>query len=207
MHRLYQLAVRLSDLINVQILGFNRMNPMFVMNLEKQMNSRDTSSERHSLIEDIMRNGLLLAVQKKRRTVEKRLIRRFGVEGYEDTSRMIRPKHNVIVCDQCGHYHELHTICGHCYERVKEESNLILEQIKKCFVYSEPIEEEVRIRYKNESQSDDSGSEVKRRRVVEMDRQRPEWFSDNLLSKSVGNKWVERNPIVREEEPKVLTKD
>jgi len=207
MHRLYQLAVRLSDLINVQILGFNRMNPMFVMNLEKQMNSRDTSSERHSLIEDIMRNGLLLAVPKKRRTVEKRLIRRFGVEGYEDTSRMIRPKHNVIVCDQCGHYHELHTICGHCYERVKEESNLILEQIKKSFVYSEPIEEEVRIRYKNESQSDDSGSEVKRRRVVEMDRQRPEWFSDNLLSKSVGNKWVERNPIVREEEPKVLTKD
>jgi hypothetical protein len=38
-----------------------------------------------------------------------------------------------------------------------------------------------------------------------MDRQRPEWFAKNLLSKTIksSNKWTETNVIVKEEEPKI----
>jgi len=203
MHYLYRLAINLSDVINAHIFGFNRLNPLLVLNIEKQFNTRD--SERNgSMIDDIMRNGFVFATQKKRRTVERRLVRRFGHENYPDKCGIIRPKENIIVCDRCGHHHELHTICGHCYQRVKQESDLIVDEIRKRFHYSEPIEEEVTIRYKNDNRSD---NEVKGRRVVEMDRQRPDWFADNLLAKSAGNKWIESNVIVREDEPKVITKD
>ncbi|CAG2102021.1 unnamed protein product [Medioppia subpectinata] len=193
-----------SDVINAHIFAFNRFNSLVLLNIEKQLSKRDDNIGNESLIEDIMRNGFVFATQKKRRTVERRLERRFGLDKYPDTSPIIRAKQNLIPCDRCGQYHEFHTICANCYKRVKEESNLIIEEMKKRLHYSEPIEEEVTIRYKNDSKSE---AEMTGRRVVEMDRQRPEWFADNLLSKSVGNKWIESNPIVREDDPKIITKD
>ena len=146
-----------------------------------------------------MSNGMLLAVQKRRRTVEKKLRRRFGVEAYPSDCYIIRPKNNIIVCDNCGHHHELHTICGNCYKKVREETDLIIKKMGQHLSYDKPIEKEVHIRYTNDTESD-----LKDKIVVEMERQRPEWFAKNLLSKTVGNKWIETNPLLREEDPKVI---
>lgn len=163
---------------------------------------RAFNQKHKSLIDDIMTDGMLLAVQKKRRTVEKRLVRRFGVERYPQECGIIRAKENLVVCDHCGHYHELHTICGHCYNKVREESSKIMEKIRQHFKFNEPIEEEVRIRY-DDDQSHADGQPSDRKPVVEMEGKRPEWFAKNLLSRSVSDKWVEKKPIVGNQELKL----
>ena len=72
--------------------------------------------------------------------------------------------------------------------------------MRQHFKYNEPIEDEIHIKYNNENIE----TNLKGRPIVEMERQRPEWFAQNLLSKSVGNKWVEKNAVLRDEDPKVM---
>jgi large subunit ribosomal protein L32 len=170
---------------------------MFALNIPNAMTANESSK---SIIEDIMSEGFVWAVPKRRRTVERRLVRRFGVPKYPQSCQIIRPKDDITVCDNCGHYHEIHTLCGNCYEKVKQETKLILEDIRKQFKSFEPIEQEVAIFYKNEPKDDN----LEGKRIVEMDRQRPEWFAKNLLSKAIkSKKWTETNVIVKEEEPKI----
>ena len=61
-----------------------------------------------SLIDSIY-NGFLLAVPKSRRSREKRAIRRFGWTRIQD---YMTPRRNLVVCLECGEWHEGHTICG-----------------------------------------------------------------------------------------------
>lgn len=82
---------------------------------------------------------------------------------------------------------------------MREETDLIIKKMGQHLSYDKPIEKEVYIRYTNDTESD-----IKDKIVVEMERQRPEWFAKNLLSKTVGNKWIETNPILREDDPKVI---
>ena len=208
MNVLNNLVRDLSRLLNQHILGFNRrkiLNDNYLINLFNlfevcpvlALNCDNASNYKNhkSLVDEIMADGMLLAVQKKRRTVERRLERRFGVERYPQDCAIIRVKQNLVVCDNCGHYHESHTICGHCYQRVKQESNKIIDKIKQHFKFSEPIQDEVHIQYKDEKSVPSNG-----RPAIEMDEPRPEWFARNLLSKTVGNKWIETNPMIANEE-------
>ena len=61
---------------------------------------------------DILTEPLLMAVQRNRRTVERRRVRRFAQNRMED----IKLKTNIVVCLNCGEHHEKDTICG-MYER------------------------------------------------------------------------------------------
>ncbi|XP_054162543.1 39S ribosomal protein L32, mitochondrial-like [Oppia nitens] len=202
MNRLYRLTITLSDVINANIFGFNRLNPVFVVNIDRKV-TKNADHMSRSLLDDIM-SGFLWATPKRRLTLERRLVRRFGVEKYPDSSDIIRPKQNIIICDHCGHYHELHTICGNCYKRVKDETKVLLEKMKERINYFEPIDKEMEFRYENDKTNDKT---TDNKRIVEVDRQRPDWFSQNLMTKSVGNKWIQKNAIIAEQQPKVLTKD
>lgn len=61
-------------------------------------------------IKDLIGDGLLLAVPKFRRTIERRLKRKYGSPDYH--WKMFVPKSNILVCTECGHHHESGRLCG-----------------------------------------------------------------------------------------------
>lgn len=64
-------------------------------------------------IKDILNETILWAAPKKRRTIEKRLCRRFGVPKYIWKPHV--PKTNILMCKKCGHDYEAGTLCGKIY--------------------------------------------------------------------------------------------
>ncbi|XP_047984312.1 39S ribosomal protein L32, mitochondrial [Leguminivora glycinivorella] len=132
-------------------------------------------------IKDIVGDGFLLAVPKFRRTVEKRLKRKFGNPDY--IWKPLVPQTNIRVCRDCGHHHESGRLCEHCYKKIQEETKLIQEQIKKKLGVG-PITEDVVILYEGENLPEKAKEFWNGKRVVEMKKERPQWFSKNLLQKS-----------------------
>lgn len=61
-------------------------------------------------LKEIFENGILWAVPKSRRTLEKRLKRRFGVLEYVWKPPLA--KTNILMCMNCGHHHEAGRLCG-----------------------------------------------------------------------------------------------
>ncbi|XP_072758788.1 large ribosomal subunit protein bL32m [Anoplolepis gracilipes] len=140
---------------------------------EPKLNNRFGSQS----IEEILNNGILWAVPKRRRTIEKRLSRRFGKEDY--CWKPPVAKTNLLICPNCGHNYEAGRLCGHCYEKVKVETEEMKAAIKKELGL-QPVEEDVIVLYDGEK--DDKTHEFwKNQRVVEMPKKRPSWFHRNLL--------------------------
>lgn len=115
-------------------------------------------------------DGLLWAVPTNRRTVERRMWRRIGHPFYKVTRKV-----NIKSCEACGHFHLRHTICGHCYEKVKQETELLRDAIQNELKL-DPVEKEVAVVYQGEPRPELP------LRVVEIPRERPAWFSKNLLA-------------------------
>uniref|UniRef100_A0A023FDC9 Large ribosomal subunit protein bL32m n=1 Tax=Amblyomma cajennense TaxID=34607 RepID=A0A023FDC9_AMBCJ len=117
--------------------------------------------------------GIVWAVPTRRVSLERRMMRRISHPFFK-----IKPKDYIKSCHVCGHFHLAHTICGHCYQRVKEETEQLRDAIAEELKL-DPVESEVTIVYKGEKKPPESGA-----RVVEVDRPRPAWFSQNLLTRS-----------------------
>ncbi|XP_011505544.1 PREDICTED: 39S ribosomal protein L32, mitochondrial [Ceratosolen solmsi marchali] len=127
-------------------------------------------------IKNILNDGLLWAVPKHRRPLEKRLSRKFGFPQYN--WKPLVPKTNLLMCKRCGHFHESYTICGHCYQKVKEESEAIHKAIDQLKV--EPINNELVILYEGEKKLKPDQF-WQGRPIVELPKKRPTWFHQNLL--------------------------
>lgn len=101
-----------SDLLTLQLHVFISEQSFPFINPACQLLPAGFASPAQSLHNDddpLHFNGILMAVPKKRRTVEKRRLRTFGW-----TKRMehTQPKTNIVTCPKCGSWHESHTICG-----------------------------------------------------------------------------------------------
>jgi len=121
------------------------------------------------------------AVPKSRRSRERRAIRRFGIHKIRE---YMTPKSNIMACLECGHYHEAHTICGNCYEKVRDETEVLRSKMDvNTRLYNAPHSEVVYL-YKGE---EDDRKKFNGKFIVEVDKSRPEWFPKNLLSKGHGN--------------------
>ncbi|CAN7984574.1 unnamed protein product [Ixodes hexagonus] len=118
-------------------------------------------------------DGVLWAVQTKRRSLERRQWRRIGHPFFN-----IERKQNIRTCEVCGHFHLRHTICGHCYDKVKRETELLQEAVQQK-LQLQPVEREVALVYRGEPLPA-RGNAV----AVEVPRPRPAWFSKNLLTKA-----------------------
>nr|XP_031829442.1 39S ribosomal protein L32, mitochondrial [Nomia melanderi] len=128
-------------------------------------------------LKDILNDSFLWAVPKKRRTIEKRLNRRFGWPNYIWKPHV--PKTNILMCRRCGHHYEAGLLCGYCYEIVKTETKEMMEAIKKELGI-EPVEQNVIVLYEGEKEK--LKEEFwKTQRIVELPKKRPEWFNSNLL--------------------------
>lgn len=61
-------------------------------------------------LKNIIDNGILWAVPKHRRTIERRWKRKYGSPEY--FLKILLPKTNLRVCDNCGGHHEVGLLCG-----------------------------------------------------------------------------------------------
>lgn len=68
---------------------------------------------------------------------------------------------------------------GNCYEKVKQETDLMQEAIAKELKL-DPIDKEVVVVYEDDPKD---GKLFESKRIVEMQKERPQWFSKNLLVK------------------------
>ncbi|XP_025408450.1 39S ribosomal protein L32, mitochondrial [Sipha flava] len=135
-------------------------------------------------VQQLFKNSILWAVPKHRRTIEKRLGRKFGyiTEFY----KMLMPRTDLFTCNHCGHYYQRRHLCPNCYKRVKDETTEFQEVIEKELGL-DPIEQEVVVLYKGEKTKKPEEF-WKGKRIVELKREKPVWFCRNLLQRTtIGN--------------------
>ncbi|KAH8268568.1 hypothetical protein KR026_009001 [Drosophila bipectinata] len=131
-------------------------------------------------LKQLIGDGMLWAVPKHRRSVEKRLNRKFGYPEY--VWKPLKEKRHLRSCMQCGHDYEMGTLCPFCYQKVLNETKLMQEKIQDELGL-DPVEKEVIVLYEGEK-AEKSADELNSKRIVEMKKPRPMWFTKNLLQKS-----------------------
>jgi len=124
-------------------------------------------------------NMSILLTQKHRATIERRRIRRHSDLPMSLMTKYGTPRQDLHQCLECGTWHEKKTICGNCYDRIRKETEAIKDSYpnKDEFNYNHPQQEIVYV-YKNENHISDQT-----KRIVEIPRERPTWFSKNLIPK------------------------
>ena len=113
--------------------------------------------------------------------MEKRWTRRFGCKVWgvhfgPQLNKRIRVDHKT------GEYFEIGKLAPTTYKKVMSETRKIQEKMKDCFGVGVPKDQETLVLYKG-----DSNEGSVKGRVVEMDYERPSFFSQNLLQKEHGN--------------------
>ncbi|XP_053692797.1 39S ribosomal protein L32, mitochondrial [Sabethes cyaneus] len=131
-------------------------------------------------LQDLLGDGILWAVPKHRRTVEKRLKRKYGTPEYK--LKILVPKKHLRICSNCGSDHEVGILCPTCYKKVRTETEQIQEKIQ-AELGLDPVDKEVVVLYDREKE-DQPEEFWMGKRIVEMPKTRPNWFSKNLLQRS-----------------------
>ncbi|XP_075231442.1 mitochondrial ribosomal protein L32 [Lycorma delicatula] len=134
-------------------------------------------------LENLMQESFLLAVPKSRRTIEKRMQRKFGWPEYGPHGwKPLVPRTNLLTCNVCGHNYEAKCLCPNCYNKVQAETKAMQDAVQ-AELGLEPVEKEVIVLYKGEKEEHPEEF-WEGKRIVEIDRERPVWFSKNLLEKT-----------------------
>ena len=113
--------------------------------------------------------------------MEKRTTGKFGAKNWgiykgPQINKRIRVDHKT------GEYFELGKLAPQTYSKVMEETRRIQKKMAETFGAGLPKDEEVVVVYKGEKYSAPSNT-----RVVEMEEERPAFFSQNLLQKEHGS--------------------
>ncbi|KAF0305948.1 39S ribosomal protein L32, mitochondrial [Amphibalanus amphitrite] len=138
-------------------------------------------------------DGFLWAVPKYRRSVERRMMRRYGAESWPNGRKLIKPKNNLIFCLKCGSHYLPGMLCMTCYNRVKSET----EELQKAVAQQQgltPPDREVAIVYRGEREAIDD-QQAKAVRLVELPKERPRWFSKNLMQRTTTPVATETAPV------------
>ncbi|KAG7156330.1 39S ribosomal protein L32, mitochondrial-like [Homarus americanus] len=129
--------------------------------------------------EELIGDGILWAVPKSRRSRERRLLRKFGSESGH---KKMLPILKLLTCDDCGHVHEPGRLCPNCYAKNIEITEAMQEAMNSTQGLN-PIEHEVLPVFKGENINTKDGF-FQGKQVVEVARERPQWFSRRLTLKS-----------------------
>jgi len=126
-----------------------------------------------------LNDNILWTTPRGRRSVEKRMKRRFGAPNW---GIYFGPRINkkIRVDHKTGEYFEIGKLAPKTYAKVMAETRKIQEKMADTFGVGAPKDEETLVLYKGEDKSSVKG------RVVEMDYERPSFFSQNLMQKSFG---------------------
>ncbi|KAK3731900.1 hypothetical protein RRG08_043234 [Elysia crispata] len=118
-------------------------------------------------------DGILYAVPRHRRSVEKRLFRKHRFTGFMEHGT---PKTNIVPCLVCGNFKEKGHLCEHCYNRVRTETNEMQAKMGDDLKFDVP-RSEMEFIYENEKPAEGTY-------VVKMSKARPNWFPRRLLNKT-----------------------
>ncbi|XP_008475585.1 39S ribosomal protein L32, mitochondrial [Diaphorina citri] len=131
-------------------------------------------------LKELFDTSILWAVPKKRRSLERRMNRKYGSK--DQVWKMLMPRTDLTVCNTCGYTHHSKTLCGNCYAKIKEETTRLQDKIVEALGLN-PVDKEVVVLYKGEKEhASEEFSET--HRVIEVEGERPPWFSKNLLQKT-----------------------
>ncbi|XP_076046633.1 mitochondrial ribosomal protein L32 [Oratosquilla oratoria] len=167
---------RVCDQMILKLIGSDVCSPSVALTIIAQ-NNLATPMNPSSC--DPMAEGFAWGVPKSRRSREKRMTRRFGsVKGY---NKMLVPK-KLLTCDHCGHAHEAGRLCPNCYAEAKTLTEAVQEAMAKTQGLH-PIEHEVIPVFKGEKLDEEEGFYMGKR-IVEVEKPRPKWFSQNLIKRS-----------------------
>ncbi|RUS73495.1 hypothetical protein EGW08_018735 [Elysia chlorotica] len=133
------------------------------------------TSNQHSStsILDSIFDGMLYAVPKFRRSLEKRQFRKHRFSGFMEHGT---PKTNIVPCLECGNFKEKGHLCEHCYNRVRAETNDMQAKMGDDLKFDVP-RSEMEFVYENEKPTQGTY-------VVKMTKPRPDWFPRRLLNKT-----------------------
>ena len=135
-------------------------------------------------VKDLIGDGFFFAVPVFRRTLEVRKLRKIGIpyKGGPEGLKTIQKKKNLQVCNTCGHYHELGVLCPSCYKKIMDETTEIKNKIQSELKLN-PVEKDVVVLYEGEQQKEPADF-WNGRRIIEMPKPRPMWFSKNLMQRT-----------------------
>lgn len=131
-------------------------------------------------MKDFIGDGFLWAVPKARRSLERRMKRKYGSPGLH--MKYPQPNLRLRECETCGDFYDPKSICATCYDKVRQETNAIKEKIMAKIGVA-PNDSEVVVLYDGEK-GETANEFWNGKRIVEMEKPRPSWFSKNLLQKS-----------------------
>ncbi|KJH52502.1 hypothetical protein DICVIV_01348 [Dictyocaulus viviparus] len=87
-------------------------------------------------------------------------------------TRLLEPTNDLVACASCGSFHQVDTICGNCYEKVRQLTNEIKRKMMAYNPYKgEQQDKEVVVRFSNDNIVEDGV--FKGKRVIEIEKERP----------------------------------
>lgn len=135
-------------------------------------------------------DGILNAACPKRKVNRRKVLqRRYGSDNWKFGQKLFKSRRDIVTCSECGNFHEIHTICRNCYQKIADESKGLIDSIRKTWGLG-VIDKEVKIIYQGEQ-----SSISEQKRIVEQDRPRPLWFVPNISQKTANPaKNISSNP-------------
>lgn len=121
------------------------------------------------------------------------MTRRYGAENWPNGRKLIQPKNNLIFCFKCGGHYLPGMLCMTCYNRVKEETKEMQKAVETQLGLTPP-DKEVAIVYRGERDAIDN-QQAEAVRLVELPKERPQWFSKNLAQRTTTPASTETVPV------------
>ncbi|CAH1965809.1 unnamed protein product [Acanthoscelides obtectus] len=182
---LHRMVTRVSSVVYRVIdaveLSLGRCNPPEAFALVGvQPQTKSSPSFGLNTIKDIIGDGFLFAVPKHRRTLERRHKRKYGHPDY--VLKILLPRKDLKVCNVCGDDYEAGVLCPTCYKKVIDETKEMQDAIQNELKL-DPVEKEVVVLYNGEK-NDKPQEFFDGKRIVEVNKPRPAWFSKNLLQQT-----------------------
>ena len=130
---------------------------------------------------ELMEQSILWNTPKHRKTIEKRTMAKYGGRQW-GSEKLFKVNHRIRTDYKTGEYFELGKLAPKTYKKVMEETEAIKNKMIKAFGSGlQPIDKEVVVMYENEKNEDAKNAN---KLVVEMEKPRPSFFTQNLLQKA-----------------------
>jgi len=160
-------------------------SPEFAIIGGAQIKLSDTQNQAEN---EFMERAILWNTPKKRKSTEKRNLAKYaGANSKSNTNwgtgKFITKNNKIRVDHRTKEFFELGRLAPETYKKVMEETKAIKERVSQAFENGlKPRNQEVSVRYQNEETNEDDIKSGKR--IVEMEKERPAFFSANLMQKA-----------------------
>ena len=128
----------------------------------------------------LLERSIVWNTPKRRKTVEKRTMKKYGIKEW-GTYKLFERNKKIRVDHRTGEFFEFGRLAPEAYKKVMAETLAIQKKMKDAFGF-DPKDKEVVVLYKDER---DENAVKDGKRVIEMEKERPSFFSANLMQKAI----------------------